>query len=46
MHDIIGHYNRFDVFDLRVNAVPQQPVRIDTGPAPAAEPEPSADVQS
>ncbi|WP_343527895.1 carbon-nitrogen hydrolase family protein [Sphingomonas sp.] len=46
MHDIIGHYNRFDVFDLRVNAVPQQPVRIDTGPAPAAEPEPSADAQS
>jgi hypothetical protein len=19
MHDIIGHYNRFDIFDLRVN---------------------------
>ena len=46
MHDIIGHYNRFDVFDLRVNAVPQQPVRIDTGPAPAADPEPGADAQS
>ena len=28
MHDSIGHYTRFDIFDLRVNAMPQQPVRI------------------
>ncbi len=26
MHDIVGHYNRFDVFNLQVNRRPQQPV--------------------
>jgi aliphatic nitrilase len=26
MHDIVGHYQRFDVFDLRVNTTPHEPI--------------------
>jgi nitrilase len=42
MHDIVGHYNRFDVFDLRVNARRLEPVtwqnrEIDAHPTDTAE---------
>jgi nitrilase/aliphatic nitrilase len=28
MHDIVGHYNRFDIFHLEVDPTPNQPVWI------------------
>lgn len=27
MHDIVGHYNRFDIFNLQVDRRPQQPIQ-------------------
>ncbi|WP_405445722.1 carbon-nitrogen hydrolase family protein [Streptomyces erythrochromogenes] len=36
MHDITGHYNRFDVFRLEVDNRPRTPVTFTAPPAPAA----------
>ncbi|MDV6241893.1 carbon-nitrogen hydrolase family protein [Rhodococcus opacus] len=39
MHDIIGHYNRFDIFSLNVNTAPLQPITFNGAGGPPPEPE-------
>ncbi|MGW7105808.1 carbon-nitrogen hydrolase family protein [Streptomyces xanthophaeus] len=38
MHDIVGHYNRFDVFQLHVDNRPQAPVTFAADPPPPPSP--------
>lgn len=37
-HDILGHYNRFDIFNLEVNRTPLEPIRFRDPPARADAP--------
>ena len=41
-HDIIGHYNRFDVLSLNLNMDADRPVRFLTSRPPAADSEPAS----
>jgi len=36
-HDVVGYYNRFDIFDLRVNRRRLNPVSFSDDPAPVSE---------
>ncbi|HEX3506272.1 MAG TPA: carbon-nitrogen hydrolase family protein [Xanthobacteraceae bacterium] len=44
MHDIVGHYNRFDIFDLKINGRPLAPISW-AAERPSADAGPSAEEQ-
>lgn len=46
MHDITGHYNRFDIFDLTVNQRPQSPVALSGAVATSTDESKQADGSS
>jgi aliphatic nitrilase len=35
LHDISGGYNRFDIFQLKVNRAAQRPIEFETEPLPS-----------
>jgi nitrilase len=42
-HDVAGYYNRFDIFDLKIDRTPRDPARFTEGPEPSrksAQPQP------
>jgi aliphatic nitrilase len=40
MHDIVGHYQRFDVFKLHVDTTPHEPVTLHRMPSDRSAPIP------
>ncbi|CAM5221925.1 hypothetical protein CDEF62S_04526 [Castellaniella defragrans] len=36
LHDVAGYYNRFDIFRLNVNRIPQHPIYFEDGSSPGA----------
>lgn len=43
-HDVVGYYNRFDIFDLRVNRARLHPIRFEDGAAaPIEDAQPAAE---
>lgn len=45
IHDVVGYYNRFDVFSFRLNAARHQPIDISLGGSSREEPDASPDIE-